>query len=45
MQQQAAALAFRDVVSVLAVMVACLIPLAFIMKKPADVVRDAPPPH
>ncbi len=45
MQQQAAALAFRDVVATLAVVVACLIPLAFIMKKPAAAVRDAPPPH
>ncbi len=34
MEQQAAALAFKDVVSILAVVVACLIPLAFIMKKP-----------
>jgi hypothetical protein len=25
--------------------VACLIPLAFIMKKPAAAVRDAAPPH
>ncbi len=45
MQQQAAALAFRDVVAMLAVVVMCLIPLAFIMKKPAAAVRDAPPPH
>jgi DHA2 family multidrug resistance protein len=45
MQQQASALAFRDVVSTLALVVACLIPLAFVMKKPAAVVRDAPPPH
>jgi DHA2 family multidrug resistance protein len=34
MEQQAAALAFKDVVSILAVVVACLIPLAFIMVKP-----------
>jgi DHA2 family multidrug resistance protein len=45
MQQQAAALAFKDVVSVLALVVACLIPLAFIMKKPSAVQSDAPPPH
>jgi MFS transporter, DHA2 family, multidrug resistance protein len=45
LQQQAAALAFKDVVAVLAIIVACLIPLAFIMKKPAAVIRDAPPPH
>jgi DHA2 family multidrug resistance protein len=45
MQQQASALAFRDVVATLAVVVMCLVPLAFIMKKPADAIRDAPPPH
>jgi len=45
MQQQAAALAYRDVISLLAVVVACLIPLAWIMRKPSDVVKDAPPPH
>ena len=45
MQQQAAALAYRDVISLLAVVVACLIPLAWIMRKPSDVVNDAPPPH
>ena len=45
MQQQASALAFRDVVSILAVVVMCLIPLAFIMRKPSDVVKGAPPPH
>ncbi len=44
MQQQASALAFRDVVAVLAIVVACLIPLAFIMKKPAAR-GEAPPPH
>jgi MFS transporter, DHA2 family, multidrug resistance protein len=45
MQQQASALAFRDVVAILAVVVLCLVPLAFIMKKPSAVLRDAPPPH
>jgi DHA2 family multidrug resistance protein len=45
MQQQASALAFRDVVSILAVVVMCLIPLAFLMRKPSDVLRDVPPPH
>jgi len=45
MQQQAAALAYRDVISTLALVVACLIPLAWVMRKPADVVKDAPPPH
>jgi DHA2 family multidrug resistance protein len=46
MGRQANALAFKDVVAVLAVVVACLIPLAFIMKKPPGVIPgDAPPPH
>ena len=44
-QQQAAAVAYKDVMAVLAVVVACLIPLAFIMRKPSDVKADAPPPH
>ena len=43
MQQQAAALGYRDVIALLAVVVACLMPLAFVMQKPAAVVRDAPP--
>jgi MFS transporter, DHA2 family, multidrug resistance protein len=34
-EQQAAALAFQDVVSILAIVVACLIPFAFIMRRPA----------
>jgi len=33
-EQQAAALAFADVVAGLAIVVACLIPMAFLMKKP-----------
>jgi DHA2 family multidrug resistance protein len=33
-QQQATSLAYKDAVSALAVLVACLIPLTFIMKKP-----------
>ena len=41
-QQQAASLAYKDVVSVLAVLVACLIPLTFIMKRPPA--HGAPPP-
>ena len=41
-QQQAASLAYKDVVSVLAVLVACLIPLTFIMKRPPS--QGAPPP-
>jgi MFS transporter, DHA2 family, multidrug resistance protein len=34
LQQQASALAYKDVVSVLALVVACLVPLAFIMRRP-----------
>ncbi len=45
MQQQAAALAFKDVVAILALVVACLIPLAFVMQKPSAVRGEAPPPH
>ena len=44
-EQQAAALAFKDVVAVLAIVVFCLIPLAFIMVKPERNGGDAPPPH
>lgn len=46
MQQQAATLAFRDVIAIIAVVVACLVPLAFIMKKPPHAAQgEAPPPH
>jgi len=44
-QQQAAALAFQDVVSILAIVVACLIPFAFIMKRPEPSPSGLPPPH
>jgi len=44
-QQQAAALAYRDVVSILAIVVACLIPFAFIMKRPSPTQDSAPLPH
>ena len=44
LQQQAAALAYKDVVSILALVVACLIPLAFIMRRPR-VSIEAPPIH
>lgn len=40
MQTQAAAIAFKDVVAILALIVACLIPLAFVMQRlPADQMR------
>jgi len=44
-QQQAAALAYRDVVSILAIVVACLIPFAFIMKRPSSTEDGAALPH
>ncbi len=45
LQQQAAALAYKDVISALAVLIACLIPMAFIMKRPPAGAADAPPMH
>lgn len=45
LEQQAAGLAYRDVISMLAVMVACLVPLVFLMKKPPAAQRDVPPVH
>ena len=45
LQQQATALAYKDVVSVLAILIACLIPLAFIMKRPSASGGPAPPMH
>jgi MFS transporter, DHA2 family, multidrug resistance protein len=41
LQQQASALAYKDVVSILAVIVAFLVPLAFIMRPPSN--TTAPP--
>jgi MFS transporter, DHA2 family, multidrug resistance protein len=45
MQQQATALAYKDVVATLALIVLCLIPLSFVMKKPAKSPGPTPPPH
>ena len=45
LQQQAAAVAYKDVISILAIVVVCLIPTAFIMVKPSNVKSNAPPPH
>ena len=45
LEQQAAALAFKDVIAELVIVVICLVPLAFIMQKPAARGRDVPPPH
>lgn len=43
LQEQATALAYKDVISFLAILVACLTPLAFIMKRPSA--HDAAAPH
>ncbi len=45
LQQQATALAYTDVVSWMAVVVACLVPLTFIMRRPPKGAGDAPPMH
>jgi len=45
LQQQAAAVAYKDVISILAIVVVCLIPTAFIMVKPSAVKSEAPPRH
>jgi len=45
LQQQASALAYKDVVSVLALVVALLVPLAFIMRRPPSSAIEAPPMH
>jgi MFS transporter, DHA2 family, multidrug resistance protein len=44
LQQQASALAYKDVVSIMALVIACLVPLAFIMRKP-DVTAQRPSMH
>lgn len=44
-EQQASALAYKDVVSILAVMIAFLVPLAFIMRRPPSGAAEAPPVH
>jgi MFS transporter, DHA2 family, multidrug resistance protein len=44
-QQQATSLAYKDAVSALAILVACLIPLTFLMKRPAAHRGAAPPMH
>jgi DHA2 family multidrug resistance protein len=45
LEQQATALAYKDVVSVLAIIIAFLIPMAFIMKRPPASGGPAPPMH
>jgi MFS transporter, DHA2 family, multidrug resistance protein len=42
LERQAASLAYKDVVSVLALVVACLIPMAFLMRRPKVAVEGAP---
>jgi DHA2 family multidrug resistance protein len=45
LQQQSMALAYTDVVSWMVIVVACLTPLTFIMKRPPKGGADAPPMH
>jgi len=45
LMQQASALAYTDVVSWMVVVVACLVPLTFIMKRPPKDAGEAPPMH
>jgi MFS transporter, DHA2 family, multidrug resistance protein len=45
LQQQATILAYGDVVSVMAVAVALLAPMAFLMKRPPKTAAEAPPMH
>jgi hypothetical protein len=45
MQQQATALAYTDVVSWMVIVVACLVPMTFLMKRPPKGGGDAPPMH
>ena len=45
LEQQAAAAAFIDVLAVLAILVACLIPLPLLMKKPPPYSSAPPPGH
>jgi len=45
LQQQATAVAYKDVFALLAIVVLCLIPTAFLMIKPERARGEAPPPH
>jgi len=45
LQRQATSLAYVDVILMLAFMVMCLVPMAFIMKKPPAAQKEAPPMH
>jgi hypothetical protein len=42
---QASAVAYKDIISVLALVILCLVPLVAIMKRPPRVGRDLPPAH
>jgi DHA2 family multidrug resistance protein len=44
-ERQATALAYKDVVSLLAILVICLVPLTFIMKRPPAGGGTPPPAH
>ncbi len=45
LEQQASAVAYKDIVSVLALVVACLVPLVAIMQKPPKSQGELPPAH
>ncbi len=45
LRQQAASLAYRDMISTMAIAVICLVPLVFIMKRPPVAHGDLPPAH
>jgi len=45
LQQQATTLAYGDVVSIMAVAVALLAPMAFLMKRPPPHAAEPPPVH
>ena len=45
LRQQAASLAYRDMISTMAIAVICLVPLVFIMKRPPAAHGDLPPAH
>ena len=45
MQQQAASLAYTDMISTMAIAVICLVPLVFLMKRPPASQGELPPAH
>jgi hypothetical protein len=45
LEQQASALAYKDVVSILALVIGCGVPLAFLVRRPPSGTTEAPPRH